>query len=405
MKNSIMQTLWPLVLALTLFRSTAFAQNTAYGVDALKNNTTGNGNSAFGFYTLLSNTTGNYNSAFGYYPLELNTTGSGNSAFGSGAAGGNISGLNNTAFGFLALEAVDQGYGGNENTGVGSFVETNQVRYCCSVAVGSEALGYVGGLGNTGIGNNAGLASSCCNGDENDTFLGTGTIVMGTAVSNATALGANAEADANNNLVLGSVNGKNRQTVTVKVGIGTTSPDNNLTVNGTADKPGGGSWGTYSDGRLKNVDGHFKSGLSQILKINPVRYRYKQDNAMGIQDTDEHVGVVAQEVQKVIPEAVTENNTGYLLLNNDPIVWAMLNSIKGQQNLIHQQRVEIGAQQAELEAQQSQIKARLDRSQIREAQIRELMSQIKTIGASLNSEEQDGTKVREVKVDAPIEEQ
>ena len=32
-----------------------------------------------------------------------------------------------------------------------------------------------------------------------------------------------------------------------EVGIGTTSPDALLTVNGTADKPGGGSWSTFSD--------------------------------------------------------------------------------------------------------------------------------------------------------------
>jgi len=63
------------------------------------------------------------------------------------------------------------------------------------------------------------------------------------------------------------------------IGIGTTSPDNTLTVNGSADKPGGGSWGTYSDGRLKNLNGSYNSGLSQVLKLNPVRYRYKSDNA------------------------------------------------------------------------------------------------------------------------------
>lgn len=76
------------------------------------------------------------------------------------------------------------------------------------------------------------------------------------------------------------------------------------------------------------MDGAFSSGLSQIMKMNPVRYRYKEDNAIGIRDTDEHIGVVAQEVQKVIPEAVTENSKGYLMVNNDPIIWSMLNAIK-----------------------------------------------------------------------------
>ncbi len=37
------------------------------------------------------------------------------------------------------------------------------------------------------------------------------------------------------------------------VGIGTTAPDSTLTVNGSVDKPGGGSWATYSDARLKDI--------------------------------------------------------------------------------------------------------------------------------------------------------
>jgi hypothetical protein len=128
-------------------------------------------------------------------------------------------------------------------------------------------------------------------------------------------------------------------------------------VNGGADKPGGGSWGTFSDRRLKTLDGDFGSGLSKILKINPVRYRYKADNAMGIRDTDEHIGVVAQEIQKVIPEAVTENSKGYLLVNNDPIIWTMLNAIKEQQALIHTQQVQAQLQQAKIDRLSRQVRA------------------------------------------------
>ena len=140
------------------------------------------------------------------------------------------------------------------------------------------------------------------------------------------------------------------------VGIGT-APDTTLSVNGGADKPGGGSWGTFSDRRLKTLDGDFGSGLSKILKINPVRYRYKADNAMGIRDTDEHIGVVAQEIQKVIPEAVTENSKGYLLVNNDPIIWTMLNAIKEQQRLIHKQQVQVQLQQAKIDRLSRQVRA------------------------------------------------
>ena len=141
------------------------------------------------------------------------------------------------------------------------------------------------------------------------------------------------------------------------VGIGTASPDSLLTVNGSADKPGGGSWGTFSDGRLKNLNGSYNSGLSQVLKLNPVRYRYKSDNAMGIRDTDEHIGVVAQDVQRVIPEAVTQNSKGYLLVNNDPIIWAMLNAIKEQQREFRQQQAELAKALGQIKEQQSLLRA------------------------------------------------
>jgi Chaperone of endosialidase len=169
------------------------------------------------------------------------------------------------------------------------------------------------------------------------------------SVSGVPLLGAN-------NLFAGS-NAPGITQMNGSVGIGTYSPDNTLTVNGSADKPGGGSWGTYSDRRLKTLDGAFSAGLSQIMKINPVHYRYKEDNAMGIHDTSEHVGLVAQEVQKIIPEAVTENSKGYLLVNNDPIIWTMLNAIKEQQRLIRQERVQVQLQQAKIDQLTRQVRA------------------------------------------------
>jgi len=187
-----------------------------------------------------------------------------------------------------------------------------------------------------------------------------------------------------------------------QVGIGG-SPDQTLSVTtGSADKPGGGSWGTYSDRRLKTLGGSYRSGLSQILKIHPVRYRYKEENAMGIRDADEHVGLVAQEVQQVIPEAVTENNKGYLLVNNDPIIWAMLNAIKEQQGLIRKQKQQIRAQQAQLKAQQLQITAQRTQGQIQQAQIAQLMSQMQTIQASLDANGRTGLEVRTVKAQVPM---
>jgi len=112
------------------------------------------------------------------------------------------------------------------------------------------------------------------------------------------------------------------------VGIGTTAPDSKLTVNGTVDKPGGGSWGTFSDIRLKNVQGTYTRGLDDLMKLDPVMYQYKTDNALGLPSDLQHVGLVAQDVQKAVPEAVSVNDKGYLIVNNDPVIWTMMNSIK-----------------------------------------------------------------------------
>ncbi|HZE69266.1 MAG TPA: tail fiber domain-containing protein [Pyrinomonadaceae bacterium] len=157
------------------------------------------------------------------------------------------------------------------------------------------------------------------------------------------------------------------------VGIGTISPDQELSVNGNASKSGGGSWLTFSDERLKNITGHFSSGLKAVMQLQPLRYEYRRDNALNLASDGEHVGFSAQAVQKVIPEAVTRNEEGYLLVNNDPIMWSMLNAIKEQQEEIQQQRNQIKKQneqaiqaRALFAAQQQQI--RLQKEQAAEQQ-------------------------------------
>jgi hypothetical protein len=123
-------------------------------------------------------------------------------------------------------------------------------------------------------------------------------------------------------------------TATGRVGINTITPDQRLSVNGDASKTGGNTWLAFSDRRLKNIKSPFTTGLSAVMKLQPVRYEYKSDNALGLTSDGEHVGFSAQEVQKVIPEAVTSNSSGYLMVNGDPIIWTMLNAIKEQQKEI-----------------------------------------------------------------------
>jgi hypothetical protein len=128
---------------------------------------------------------------------------------------------------------------------------------------------------------------------------------------------------------------------TGRVGIGTALPDQLLSVNGDASKIGGGSWLSFSDERLKNIKGRYNSGLKAVMQLQPLRYEYKRDNALGLKSEGEHIGFGAHAVQQIIPEAVTTTSTGYLQVNNDPIIWTMLNAIKEQQKEIEQLKGEV----------------------------------------------------------------
>ncbi|MGH9970595.1 MAG: tail fiber domain-containing protein [Pyrinomonadaceae bacterium] len=125
------------------------------------------------------------------------------------------------------------------------------------------------------------------------------------------------------------------------VGIGTAAPTDLLSVNGNASKPGGGTWAIFSDERLKAIKGRFNSGLKAVMQLQPLRYEYLPNNALGIKSKGEHVGFGAQTLQRVIPEAVTQSSNGYLMVNNDPIIWTMLNAIKEQQKEIEQLKGQI----------------------------------------------------------------
>lgn len=142
-----------------------------------------------------------------------------------------------------------------------------------------------------------------------------------------------------------------------RVGIGTPAPDQLLSVNGDASKVGGGFWLVYSDDRLKTVTGSFQRGLKEILKVNPIYFHYRKDNELKLPSDQPEIGVSAQQIEKVIPEAVTKNSKGYLMLKQDPILWTTVNAIKEHDK-------ELKALQAELSTLKDEnktLKSRLDR--------------------------------------------
>jgi hypothetical protein len=94
------------------------------------------------------------------------------------------------------------------------------------------------------------------------------------------------------------------------VGVGTTSPLFLLHVDGSAGKPGGGSWSVASDERLKHNVQALSGALERLLELHGVTFEYVDPESIGELD-GERVGLIAQEVEKVFPDWVEEGPDGY----------------------------------------------------------------------------------------------
>lgn len=76
-----------------------------------------------------------------------------------------------------------------------------------------------------------------------------------------------------------------------------------------------------SDARLKKDIEPISDGLGIVSRLNGVSYRWKHNNAASL-------GVIAQDVRKVIPEAVQENGNGDLSVDYDQLVGPLIEAVK-----------------------------------------------------------------------------
>ena len=117
-----------------------------------------------------------------------------------------------------------------------------------------------------------------------------------------------------------------------------------------------------SDQRLKTNITPLSSSLDKILALNGVRYNYnfKLDNYENIDitklteakqksiegdnfegDATIHLGLLAQEVEKVVPEVVKADEKGILGVNYMALIPLLIESIKEQQEMIDDLEVEV----------------------------------------------------------------
>jgi len=129
---------------------------------------------------------------------------------------------------------------------------------------------------------------------------------------------------------------------------GTTTIDDNLSVNGSLSVSNGGSFGGSvaitgaltvtgditafytSDQRLKDNITRIEDPLAKVLSISGNTYTWNEES--GKEGND--VGVIAQEVLEVLPEAVTTRDNGYLAVDYQRIVPLLVEAIKELSNKV-----------------------------------------------------------------------
>lgn len=118
-----------------------------------------------------------------------------------------------------------------------------------------------------------------------------------------------------------------------------------------------GAWTVNSDRRLKKNVVNMPSTLSRVLQMRPVSYHYnkQKDNA------DRSLGFIAQEVQPLFPEMVTEGEDGYLGMSYSYAGVIAIKAVQEQQDIIQAQEQEIQALKTQLQAQETAFEQRLQR--------------------------------------------
>ena len=352
------------------------AYNVAIGDNCLSG--TGNYNIGLGRQAGHQIAGAEYNVLLGYQPA-FNITDIGHSvAIGYQAlysiSDGLMSGASGTGntYGHIAIgynsqkefEGIDQN--GQPNIAMGIFSLENNIQSGDNIAIGNFALRYLGqnctnfatnggGIGNIAIGSNAMQGGHNGSFSSTDTFRGDyntaigwqslSTLKSATADKN-TALGLNSGGvvqTGSENVFLGNNTSASGASVTKEIVMGpsaTGKGTRTFFVNSDSGVYHGGNtttWSTTSDIRIKKNVTDNNTGLDKIKEIQVRNFEYKtKDEITDFENPDAVVvdkeglqlGVIAQEIQQVLPDIVNEESTGVLSVNADNLTWYLINAVK-----------------------------------------------------------------------------
>jgi hypothetical protein len=363
--------------------------NTAVGNASLATNTTGVNNTALGTNALADNV-GNYNVGVGALALRLNVSGSSNIAIGHSALEWHTTGQGNTVIGDTAGNLITTG---SYNTIIGKYTGEESLSNNIVLADGQGNIKYRWDGTNNNIYGNVNVSGSITGQILSTNGIVSGSSqVIGILSSLNTYTGSNdttnttqnsrldqlstASGSAITRLTALEVETSNLETFTSSINTTIKTRLNAETVvsgssqvtlssttgGGTSDNVRFGSLGigmaasgtsgridaandvvafSTSDIRLKENIVPIPNALEKISKISGNTYDWRAElkDVHGYEGND--VGVIAQEVEAVLPQLVQDRDNGYKAVKYDKLVALLIEGIKEQQTQIHSLTLEI----------------------------------------------------------------
>jgi hypothetical protein len=312
----------------TGFANTTGSSNTFVGNNAGSVNTTGASNTFVGASSGLSNTTGSANTFIGISSGAANTTGNYNTFLGRSSGAANTTGLDNT---FIGSSAGDSTTTGSYNTFLGTYAGKTNTAGKENTFLGRSA-GFLSATGRANIflGSSAGYSTTT--GSQN-TFVGTGAGRNTTGSSNVflgyragyNETGSNrlyiSNSDTATPLIYGEFDAKK------------------VKINGTLEHL---SAVTPSDERLKKEIEPLQNALTKVAHLRGVTYSWRTEGVEGRGFPEgTQIGLIAQEVEAVIPEVIHTTVGGYKGIDYQKLVPLLIEAVKEQQVRLEAQHTEI----------------------------------------------------------------
>ncbi len=326
-------------------------------------NSTGNYNTFIGYSTGINTSTGGDNTFIGYLAGFSNTVGGNNIFIGRYAGGSNVDGTDNLFIGSEAGYSNSNGYmniflgrqtGRTNTTGVWNMFLGNGSGWNNTIGNGNMFVGHSAGNNNTAGGNNIclGIAAGYSNltgnyntyvGDHSgySNLSGTGNVFLG-YYAGYSETGSNKLYISNSSTITPLIGGDfsagmvgiNRTPTIYTLEVGGTIWANGSTISSGAT--------TWSDLRYKNNITDLSDPLGIILQLRGVKFDWATESFPELNfPGGRQIGVIAQEVEKILPELVYTDVKGYKSVSYEKFSAVLIEAVKEQQKQIVGQQKEI----------------------------------------------------------------